>query len=226
MARYFNPSSLLSVVYEPASQTDGMAEGSIYGHARAELYRADGRRFVTSVADSDPRTDGPRRNMFHAAKEAGLPAAFVELRHEITHGAIPSLVVLRTATERALDWLWERWWARIGGDLAAVDGNASGLVEGEKVRQDVKEEKEAVRVDDQWKMWLEMERADRERERERERDKAGRRRRRRSGNDNNGRSLGDDNDDDDDEEEDEYEDDCGGWVKPAGIWIPRPIGVV
>lgn len=48
--------------------------------------------------------------MYTKAKQIGLPASFVELRHEATHGDLPSLVVLRRAAERALDWLWNDYW--------------------------------------------------------------------------------------------------------------------
>lgn len=48
--------------------------------------------------------------MFTKAKKIGLPASFVELRHEATHGDLPSLVVLRRAAERALEWLWNDYW--------------------------------------------------------------------------------------------------------------------
>lgn len=48
--------------------------------------------------------------MYAKAKQIGLPASFVELRHEATHGDLPSLVVFRRAAERSLDWLWNDYW--------------------------------------------------------------------------------------------------------------------
>ena len=48
--------------------------------------------------------------MFTKAQEIGIPASFVELRHEITHAELPSLVVLRRAVERAMTWLWDDFW--------------------------------------------------------------------------------------------------------------------
>lgn len=51
--------------------------------------------------------------MFQRAIELGLPASFVELRHEATHREPPSLIVLRDAVQRALVWLWGFYWAGI-----------------------------------------------------------------------------------------------------------------
>lgn len=51
--------------------------------------------------------------MFQRAVDLGLPASFVELRHEATHREPPSLVVLRKATQRSLEWLWDNYWAEI-----------------------------------------------------------------------------------------------------------------
>jgi ribosomal biogenesis protein LAS1 len=51
--------------------------------------------------------------MFQRAMDLGLPASFVELRHEATHREPPSLVVLRKAAQRSLEWLWDNYWASI-----------------------------------------------------------------------------------------------------------------
>ena len=40
---------------------------------------------------------------------------FVDLRHEATHGEMPSLVVLREACEGALKWLWVNHWKALKG---------------------------------------------------------------------------------------------------------------
>lgn len=57
--------------------------------------------------------------MFQRAVDLGLPASFVELRHEATHREPPSLVVLRKATQRSLEWLWDNYWAGVDelGDI-------------------------------------------------------------------------------------------------------------
>ncbi|KZZ90985.1 cell morphogenesis protein Las1 [Ascosphaera apis ARSEF 7405] len=66
-------------------------------------------RFVTGLVDS--KLYGPRMTMYQKAMTLGLPASFVELRHEATHRELPSLSVFREATRRSLDWLWDFYWA-------------------------------------------------------------------------------------------------------------------
>ncbi|KAJ5757634.1 uncharacterized protein N7511_006328 [Penicillium nucicola] len=68
-------------------------------------------RFVTGLVDT--KIHGVRRTMFQRAMDLGLPASFVELRHEATHREPPSLVVLRKAAQRSLEWLWDNYWADI-----------------------------------------------------------------------------------------------------------------
>lgn len=50
--------------------------------------------------------------MFQRAVDLGLPASFVELRHEATHRELPSLTVLRNSTHRSLEWLWDFYWGK------------------------------------------------------------------------------------------------------------------
>ena len=51
-----------------------------------------------------------KKSMYQVAKDIDLPASFVELRHQATHEDLPALVVLRRATARALEWLWNYYW--------------------------------------------------------------------------------------------------------------------
>lgn len=51
--------------------------------------------------------------MYGVAKIIGLPAAFVELRHQGTHEPMPSLAQLRPAAARALVWIWEYYWKNL-----------------------------------------------------------------------------------------------------------------
>ncbi|PGH05152.1 hypothetical protein AJ80_08388 [Polytolypa hystricis UAMH7299] len=75
-------------------------------------------RFVTGLVDS--KLYGPKQSMYQKAMNLGLPASFVELRHEATHRELPSLIVLRNAVQRSLDWLWEFYWAGLG-EVATVE---------------------------------------------------------------------------------------------------------
>lgn len=73
---------------------------------------------MTGLVDS--KLHGQRKTMFQRAVDLGLPASFVELRHEATHRELPSLTVLRNATQRSLEWLWDYYWAKT--DVATVLG--------------------------------------------------------------------------------------------------------
>ncbi|EAW13139.1 rRNA-processing protein LAS1 [Aspergillus clavatus NRRL 1] len=85
-------------------------------------------RFVTGLVDS--KLHGQKRTMFQRAIDLGLPASFVELRHEATHRELPSLIVLRNATQRSLEWLWDYYWAKTALDSALVPGAPASEVAG------------------------------------------------------------------------------------------------
>jgi ribosomal biogenesis protein LAS1 len=84
--------------------------------------------FVTGLVDT--KIHGQRRTMFQRAMDLGLPASFVELRHEATHREPPSLVVLRKASQRSLEWLWDNYWVGIEdlGDFSAIQLDSSDSV--------------------------------------------------------------------------------------------------
>ena len=54
--------------------------------------------------------------MFAIAKEVGIPAAFIDIRHDATHGEMPSLVVFRDTTQKSLAWLHEEYWRKLTKD--------------------------------------------------------------------------------------------------------------
>jgi ribosomal biogenesis protein LAS1 len=60
--------------------------------------------------------------MYDVAKAVGLPATFVELRHQATHEQLPSLTRLRAAARKALEWIWEYYWRHLEGGQEQVDG--------------------------------------------------------------------------------------------------------
>ncbi|KAK1655634.1 Las1-like-domain-containing protein [Colletotrichum phormii] len=67
--------------------------------------------------------------MYSVAKTIGLPATFVELRHQATHETLPSLAKLRSAARKALVWIWEYYWQHLGPDEAvsqAPESRAAG----------------------------------------------------------------------------------------------------
>lgn len=63
-------------------------------------------------------------SMYAVAKTIGLPATFVELRHQVTHEQLPSLAKLRSASRRALAWIWDYYWRHL--TERRHDGEAAG----------------------------------------------------------------------------------------------------
>lgn len=59
--------------------------------------------------------------MYGVAKSVGLPATFVELRHQATHEQLPSLIRLRVAARKALDWIWDYYWKELPTEESADD---------------------------------------------------------------------------------------------------------
>ena len=76
--------------------------------------------------------------MYALAQEINLPAVFVDIRHDGAHGEMPSLDNLRDAAVRALEWLWDHYWAQLEGDLGDV-GKDLGSRNVEKKEDDVRE---------------------------------------------------------------------------------------
>ncbi|KKY36728.1 putative hydroxyacylglutathione hydrolase [Diaporthe ampelina] len=88
-------------------------------------------RFVTGLLDG--HQDRARKlSMYGVAKTVGLPAAFVELRHQGTHEPMPGLAQLRPAAGRALVWIWEYYWRNLpaDGDGPGQDGDGAGETRG------------------------------------------------------------------------------------------------
>lgn len=72
----------------------------------------EGTSFVTGLMDSH-QDKARKMSMYAVAKSVGLPATFVELRHQATHEQLPSLTRLRAAAEKALDWIYEYYWKHL-----------------------------------------------------------------------------------------------------------------
>lgn len=77
--------------------------------------------------------------MYSLAKTIGLPATFVELRHESTHEALPSTAKLRRGARKALKWIWESYWRHLGEDVESDkdEFRAGETEEGEKMEDEV-----------------------------------------------------------------------------------------
>ena len=72
-------------------------------------------RFVNGLLD-------PYQQSTHAiplhqlANSLKLPGLFVELRHMGTHETLPELEILRFAANKAMNWLFDNYWSKIGVD--------------------------------------------------------------------------------------------------------------
>ncbi|KAG8884687.1 rRNA-processing protein las1 [Tulasnella sp. 332] len=92
--------SLLSVILDDNS-TDAPSSNMF---SLRQAYALAVVRFVNNLVD--PLQQGTfARPITSIAAQIGLPAWFVELRHQSTHEELPSLVVLREAAKQALAWL-------------------------------------------------------------------------------------------------------------------------
>ncbi|KAI9649151.1 hypothetical protein NHQ30_001718 [Ciborinia camelliae] len=107
-------------------------------------------RFVTGLLDS--HQDKRRKSsMYSIAKTIGLPATYVELRHQATHEELPSLPKLRIAARKALKWIWDFYWADLSIDEKDDDCKTfvRGILEEEGINLNmIKDRLEAYGRDD------------------------------------------------------------------------------
>ncbi|KAL8305339.1 hypothetical protein RB597_003808 [Gaeumannomyces tritici] len=91
-------------------------------------------RFVTGLLDSH-QDKSHKMSMYSVAKTIGLPATFVELRHQAAHEQLPSLTRLRAGAAAGLDWIWEYYWKQLAlhddGDAAAAAAAVVAAATGE-----------------------------------------------------------------------------------------------
>ncbi|KAI9760874.1 MAG: Eukaryotic translation initiation factor 2B, subunit 4 delta, 67kDa [Chaenotheca gracillima] len=89
-------------------------------------------RFVTGLLDSEQKLR-TKRSMNSIAQELGMPLAYVDLRHQVTHEDMPSLAILRHATQRSLTWLWDYYWRRLDQPLRKAEEGAEEVAFRESV---------------------------------------------------------------------------------------------
>lgn len=97
---------------------------------------------MTGLLDSHQSTKR-KRSMYTVARELGLPASYVELRHQATHEELPGRRRLREAVRGALKWIWERYWAGLGDDEGMVGREEGETIE--KEEETIEEEDEGER---------------------------------------------------------------------------------
>ena len=66
-------------------------------------------RFLNHISHLGMNTWGLTK-LHEAAEKVGVPEWVVQVRHETTHGTMPSLTVLRAALEFSLSWLETNYW--------------------------------------------------------------------------------------------------------------------
>ena len=81
------------------------------------VYSAAFARFVTGFCDIGRHKERSLEpsSMLEIARQIGMPAEFVALRHEATHEELPGMRRLVGAVREALDWLWRVYWGRLEG---------------------------------------------------------------------------------------------------------------
>ncbi|TAQ90609.1 hypothetical protein B7494_g1074 [Chlorociboria aeruginascens] len=91
--------------------------------------------FVTGLLDGyqDKRR---KLSMYSIAKSIGLPATYVELRHQATHEELPSLPKLRTAAQKALSWIWGYYWVHLSTEAPEIK-ECKGYLQKFLVEEDV-----------------------------------------------------------------------------------------
>ena len=83
---------------------------------------------MTGLLDSQQESKY-KVSMYTQAQKIGLPALFVDIRHEASHGDMPNLTNLRSAVERALKWLWDDYWKGLEPEVASAGGASLASVQ-------------------------------------------------------------------------------------------------
>ncbi|CAJ2507816.1 Uu.00g090020.m01.CDS01 [Anthostomella pinea] len=118
---------LTAAILGDVHETRG-ARASSSAYALRAAYSAAFSRFVTGLLDS--QQDKQRKlSMYALAKTIGLPATFVELRHQATHEQLPSLSKLRSAARKALAWIWDYYWKNLTTQVEGEEEEGDGGVE-------------------------------------------------------------------------------------------------
>lgn len=112
---------------------------------------------MTGLLDSQQESKY-KVSMYAQAQKIGLPALFVDIRHEAAHADMPNLTNLRSAAERALGWLWVDYWRGLTEEEeeAAALPASDGLTAASLDRAGYEMEKEEGDAEEQpggWQRW-------------------------------------------------------------------------
>ncbi|KAJ1963609.1 rRNA-processing protein las1 [Dimargaris xerosporica] len=93
-----------------AQLRDQAAEtGQVTRDERRHLYAATFIRFFNLLVDTR-QTGRYAQAVSKLAAQLDMPPWFADIRHAATHGDMPSLTILRTVCQEALDWLYTHYW--------------------------------------------------------------------------------------------------------------------
>lgn len=76
------------------------------------------------------------------ANDMNIPEWIVNLRHELTHGKLPSLIWCRKGCEFVLEWLRREFWSRQLGNNAMMHWDSESEEDDEKEEEEEEEEEE------------------------------------------------------------------------------------
>lgn len=89
--------------------TDGVLEEHVLSEEVLRMaYSMAIVRLLNGVVDQSQKKRGESIN--DSANSIGLPRLLVDIRHEASHNQLPTLPLLRLASEQALDWLKSHYW--------------------------------------------------------------------------------------------------------------------
>ncbi|KAM7209162.1 Pre-rRNA-processing protein las1 [Naviculisporaceae sp. PSN 640] len=128
---------LMAAILDDEWQSSPSSVSSGSSYAVRAAYSAAFSRFVTGLLDSH-QDKARKMSMYAVAKSVGLPSTFVELRHQATHEQLPSLIRLRVAARKALDWIWDYYWKELPAEEDA-DGDEDQKPQAEKRSRGCKE---------------------------------------------------------------------------------------
>lgn len=98
-----------STLFEVQLQDGLTSLSTLSDRELCQLYSICLIRFVNGFVDSGQK-GSYAVSATQIAEQVGLPAWFIEIRHQSTHGKIPNLPYLRKCKNEALDWLKNRYW--------------------------------------------------------------------------------------------------------------------
>lgn len=97
---------LRALLAQCSDSTEGSAEDALRLSLSMAIVRV-----VNGFTDSG-QGGAYARSVYEVASRIGLPRPLVDLRHESSHGALPSLSLLRFCARLTLGWLLEAYWRR------------------------------------------------------------------------------------------------------------------